>query len=80
MTFNLANAKAWKPFFSKSFPNPGLASIQVDLLEYMAVDNQYALNLQDKWVSDFILFVLLTSFLVKNIVGQMDTINRVSAK
>ena len=48
MTFNLANTKAWKPFFHKSFPNPGLASVQVDQLEYMPVDPQYALNLQDK--------------------------------
>ena len=48
MTFNFSNTKAWKPIFSRSFPNPGLASIQADLLEYMAVDHQYALNLQDQ--------------------------------
>ncbi|XP_066919925.1 coiled-coil and C2 domain-containing protein 2A-like [Clytia hemisphaerica] len=48
LNFDLSNTKAWKPFFTKSFPNPGLASIQTDQLEYMAIDNQYALNLQDQ--------------------------------
>jgi len=48
MTFNLSNAKAWKAFFSRSYPNPGIASVQTDRLEYMAVDNQYAINLQDQ--------------------------------
>lgn len=56
MTFNLSNTKAWKAFFSKGYPNPGIASVQADHLEYMAVDNQYALNLQDQYVCLFVCY------------------------
>lgn len=29
MSFNFDQLTAWRPFFSKNYPNPGLASIQV---------------------------------------------------
>ena len=48
MNFNVANTKDWKPFFNKSYPNPGLASIQVDNLMYMPIDAGYVVNLQEQ--------------------------------
>ena len=29
ISFDVTKAKLWKPFFSRSFPNPGLSSVQV---------------------------------------------------
>lgn len=48
LIFNTANIKCWKPFFSKAYPNPGLASIQSDRLNYIPVDAQFAINLEDR--------------------------------
>jgi len=48
ISFNIANTKQWKAFFSKAYPYPGLASIQTDQPNYFPIDTQYAINLQDK--------------------------------
>ena len=32
MTFDLNDAKTWKPFFTKNFPNPGLPTVQVTII------------------------------------------------
>lgn len=51
MSYNIANAKLWKPFFTKSFLYPGLASVQENEPKYLPIDNQYAINLEDKYVT-----------------------------
>ena len=53
MSYNIANAKLWKPFFTKSFLYPGLASVQEKEPKYLPIDNQYAINLEDKYVTHF---------------------------
>ena len=32
MAFDLNDAKAWKPFFTKNFPNPGLPTVHVTVI------------------------------------------------
>eukprot|EP00112_Aurelia_sp_Birch-Aquarium-sp1_P013608 Seg2891.1 transcript_id=Seg2891.1/GoldUCD/mRNA.D3Y31 product="Coiled-coil and C2 domain-containing protein 2A" protein_id=Seg2891.1/GoldUCD/D3Y31 len=48
LDLNFVNAKAWKPFFSKNYPNPGLFSLQIERPNYHETDVQYFVNLQDK--------------------------------
>eukprot|EP00795_Rhopilema_esculentum_P004894 gene4895-21226_t len=48
LDMNLANVKAWRPFFSRAYPNPGLFSVQMETPNYHETDVQYFTNLQDK--------------------------------
>ncbi|XP_074640810.1 coiled-coil and C2 domain-containing protein 2A-like isoform X2 [Tubulanus polymorphus] len=48
ISFNLTNGKEWKTFFTKTFRNPGLSSVQPDTLDYYPTEQKYVLDLQDK--------------------------------
>uniref|UniRef100_W5JZZ7 Coiled-coil and C2 domain containing 2A n=1 Tax=Astyanax mexicanus TaxID=7994 RepID=W5JZZ7_ASTMX len=47
MSFDVTKPKFWKPFFSRSFPDPGLSSVQPEDLVYRRTDKAYAAELQD---------------------------------
>eukprot|EP00058_Branchiostoma_floridae_P024122 XP_002609612.1 hypothetical protein BRAFLDRAFT_87833 [Branchiostoma floridae] len=51
MSFDTTREAQWKPFFSRSYPNPGLSSIQPDQLVYLPTDKDYVADLQDRSVS-----------------------------
>ncbi|XP_067085744.1 coiled-coil and C2 domain-containing protein 2A [Osmerus mordax] len=48
ISFDVTKAKLWKPFFSRSFPNPGLSSVQPEELVYRHTDKTAAVELQDR--------------------------------
>ncbi|XP_065666713.1 coiled-coil and C2 domain-containing protein 2A isoform X3 [Hydra vulgaris] len=48
LNFEITNQKYWRPFFSKTFPYPGLGSVQEEMLVYHPIDQQYTLDLSDK--------------------------------
>ncbi|MEE6462446.1 hypothetical protein FKM82_001600 [Ascaphus truei] len=48
MSFDINRPKLWKPFFSRSYPNPGLASVQPEELIYQRADKTTAMELQDQ--------------------------------
>ncbi|XP_077964881.1 coiled-coil and C2 domain-containing protein 2A isoform X4 [Gasterosteus aculeatus] len=48
MSFDTTKANLWKPFFSRSFPNPGLPSVQPEELVYRRADKAAAAALQDR--------------------------------
>ena len=48
MSFDLSNTSDWKPFFNKSFPNPGITSVQPENLIFVETEKNYVLDLQDK--------------------------------
>ncbi|KAF8782528.1 Coiled-coil and C2 domain-containing protein 2A [Argiope bruennichi] len=47
INFDVTKTGDWKPFFSRSFPNPGLRSIQPSSLTYSATDSDYVQKLQE---------------------------------
>uniref|UniRef100_UPI00398E438D coiled-coil and C2 domain-containing protein 2A n=1 Tax=Pristiophorus japonicus TaxID=55135 RepID=UPI00398E438D len=46
--FDISKSNFWKPFFSRSFPFPGLSSVQPEELVYRRTDKAAAVELQDK--------------------------------
>ncbi|KAK7488454.1 hypothetical protein BaRGS_00020239, partial [Batillaria attramentaria] len=48
MNFNVNDTAAWRPFFSRSYPSPGLGTIQPEALIYHPSDKGYVLDLQEK--------------------------------
>uniref|UniRef100_A0A8C3QVI6 Coiled-coil and C2 domain containing 2A n=1 Tax=Cyanoderma ruficeps TaxID=181631 RepID=A0A8C3QVI6_9PASS len=48
INFDISKPKHWKPFFSRSFPFPGLRSIQPEELTYEHSDKAAALELQSR--------------------------------
>lgn len=48
MDFNMNNTAAWRPFFSRSYPSPGLGTVQPEALIYHPPDKGYVLDLQEK--------------------------------
>ncbi|CAM4682986.1 unnamed protein product [Leuciscus chuanchicus] len=48
MSFDVSKPKLWKPFFSRSFPDPGLSSVQPEALVYRHMDKAAAVELQDR--------------------------------
>ncbi|XP_071836357.1 coiled-coil and C2 domain-containing protein 2A-like [Apostichopus japonicus] len=46
--FDVSKTSNWKPLFTKSFPNPGLSSIQPPELVYHETDAEFVAELQDK--------------------------------
>ncbi|CAM1295274.1 CC2D2A (predicted) [Pycnogonum litorale] len=51
-SFDLSKTSYWKPFFSRSFPNPGLSSVQLQELPYFQTDEEYVRRKQDEiWKS-----------------------------
>ncbi|KAI8501504.1 Coiled-coil and C2 domain-containing protein 2A [Branchiostoma belcheri] len=48
MSFDTTREAQWKPFFSRSYPNPGLSSVQPDQLVYLPTDKDYVADLQDR--------------------------------
>ncbi|XP_078071133.1 coiled-coil and C2 domain-containing protein 2A [Mustelus asterias] len=46
--FDTSKSSFWKPFFSRSFPFPGLSSVQPEELIYRCTDKAAAVELQDK--------------------------------
>ncbi|GFT89046.1 coiled-coil and C2 domain-containing protein 2A [Nephila pilipes] len=47
INFDVSKSGDWKPFFSRSFPNPGLRSIQPSSLTYNSTDSEYVQELQE---------------------------------
>ncbi|KFM58390.1 Coiled-coil and C2 domain-containing protein 2A, partial [Stegodyphus mimosarum] len=47
INFDLNKSGEWKPFFSRSFPNLGLRSIQPTALNYNSTDPDYVKNLEE---------------------------------
>ncbi|XP_077156995.1 coiled-coil and C2 domain-containing protein 2A isoform X2 [Paroedura picta] len=48
INFDVTKPKFWKPFFSRSFPFPGLSSVQPEALFYQRADKVAALELQNR--------------------------------
>ncbi|XP_073430700.1 coiled-coil and C2 domain-containing protein 2A isoform X1 [Dendrobates tinctorius] len=48
ISFDTSRPKMWKPFFSRSYLNPGLASVQPEELLYQRADKAVAMELQDR--------------------------------
>ncbi|XP_069833527.1 coiled-coil and C2 domain-containing protein 2A [Dendropsophus ebraccatus] len=48
ISFDTSRPKSWKPFFSRSNPNPGLSSVQPEELIYQRADKTAATELQDR--------------------------------
>lgn len=48
LSFDVTKANLWKPFFSRSFSHPGLASVQLEELVYRRTDKAAAAELQDR--------------------------------
>ncbi|XP_072109110.1 coiled-coil and C2 domain-containing protein 2A isoform X5 [Mobula birostris] len=48
INFDTSKSNMWKPFFSRSFPFPGLSSVQPEELVYHHTDKAAAVELQDK--------------------------------
>ncbi|KAJ3599816.1 hypothetical protein NHX12_033770, partial [Muraenolepis orangiensis] len=48
ISLDVSKANLWKPFFSRSFPHPGLPSVQPEVLVYRRSDRAAAAELQEK--------------------------------
>nr|XP_022316561.1 coiled-coil and C2 domain-containing protein 2A-like isoform X3 [Crassostrea virginica] len=48
MNFDLSQGTSWRPFFSRSFPNTGIASYQPEKLYYKPTNKNAVLDLQEK--------------------------------
>uniref|UniRef100_A0A8B9EZV5 Coiled-coil and C2 domain containing 2A n=1 Tax=Amazona collaria TaxID=241587 RepID=A0A8B9EZV5_9PSIT len=48
ISFDVSKPKRWKPFFSRSFPYPGLSSVQPEELVYRCSDKAAAVELQGR--------------------------------
>lgn len=48
ISFDTTKAKLWRPFFSRSFGNPGLSSVQPEELVYQRTDKAAATELQER--------------------------------
>lgn len=48
LMFDLTKTNSWQPFFTKSYPRPGLLSNQREILDYKRVDQEYVIGLQEK--------------------------------
>ncbi|KAG9479702.1 hypothetical protein GDO78_011629 [Eleutherodactylus coqui] len=48
ISFDTSRPNLWKPFFSRSYPNPGLSSMQPEELIYQRADKTAAMELQDR--------------------------------
>ncbi|KAM4672768.1 coiled-coil and C2 domain-containing protein 2A isoform 2-T2 [Amazona ochrocephala] len=48
ISFDVSKPKHWKPFFSRSFPYPGLSSVQPEELVYRCSDKAAAVELQGR--------------------------------
>ena len=48
LSYDLSNTSQWRPFFGKSFPNPGLGSVQPESLYYIPTETSYVQRLQDR--------------------------------
>uniref|UniRef100_A0A672PN68 Coiled-coil and C2 domain containing 2A n=1 Tax=Sinocyclocheilus grahami TaxID=75366 RepID=A0A672PN68_SINGR len=48
MSFDISKPNLWKAFFSRSFPDPGLSSVQPEGLVYKHTDRAAAVELQDR--------------------------------
>ncbi|XP_041443995.1 coiled-coil and C2 domain-containing protein 2A isoform X2 [Xenopus laevis] len=48
ISFDTSRTNMWKPFFSRSYPHPGLSSVQPEELIYQRVDKAAAAELQDR--------------------------------
>lgn len=48
MSFDVSKPNLWKAFFSRSFPDPGLSSVQPEGLVYRHTDRAAAVELQDR--------------------------------
>ncbi|KAM8939268.1 coiled-coil and C2 domain-containing protein 2A [Pelodytes ibericus] len=48
VSFDTSRQKLWKPFFSRSYPNAGLSSVQPEELIYQRTDKMAAAELQDR--------------------------------
>ncbi|XP_043080753.1 coiled-coil and C2 domain-containing protein 2A isoform X3 [Puntigrus tetrazona] len=48
MSFDVSKPNLWKAFFSRSFPDPGLSSVQPESLVYRHTDRAAAAELQDR--------------------------------
>ncbi|XP_054644566.1 coiled-coil and C2 domain-containing protein 2A isoform X2 [Dunckerocampus dactyliophorus] len=48
ISFDVTRSKWWKPFFTRSFPHPGICSVQPEELAYRRSDKATAVQLQDR--------------------------------
>ncbi|XP_075050779.1 coiled-coil and C2 domain-containing protein 2A isoform X2 [Mixophyes fleayi] len=48
VNFDTGRLKQWKPFFSRSYPSPGLSSMQPEEVIYQFTDKTAAMELQDR--------------------------------
>ncbi|XP_063779849.1 coiled-coil and C2 domain-containing protein 2A isoform X2 [Pseudophryne corroboree] len=48
INFDTGRPMQWKPFFSRSLPNPGLSSVQPEEIIYQPADKTAAMELQDR--------------------------------
>ncbi|XP_061682296.1 coiled-coil and C2 domain-containing protein 2A isoform X4 [Syngnathoides biaculeatus] len=48
ISFDVSRASCWRPFFTRSFPHPGLSSVQPEELAYRRSDKATAAELQDR--------------------------------
>ncbi|XP_048762965.2 coiled-coil and C2 domain-containing protein 2A-like isoform X2 [Ostrea edulis] len=48
MNFDISQGSSWRPFFSRSFPNTGIASYQPEKLYYKPTNKNAVLDLQEK--------------------------------
>nr|XP_057930395.1 coiled-coil and C2 domain-containing protein 2A isoform X2 [Doryrhamphus excisus] len=48
ISFDVTRSKWWKPFFTRSFPHPGICSVQPEELVYRRSDKATAAELQDR--------------------------------
>ncbi|XP_061540786.1 coiled-coil and C2 domain-containing protein 2A isoform X3 [Phycodurus eques] len=48
ISFDVSRANCWRPFFTRSFPHPGLSSVQPEELVYRRSDKATAAELQDR--------------------------------
>ena len=46
ISYALTNPSCWRPFFGKSYRNPGLASIQNEEMNYAPSDKQHAIEVR----------------------------------
>lgn len=44
MSFKISDAKAWKPFFTSAFPNPGLPTVQVSITSNIVLLDQHVIK------------------------------------
>lgn len=67
MSFDLNNSKSWKPFFTKNFPNPGLPTVQVNILynNLLTLKNNYNTKL-------FTLKDNNKNIFISDILGEME--------